>query len=140
MDNKKHHTIDSILTFKKDLKRHSLMSVIFFVLYCMAVSGGGLLFFYIEDCYDVTAPKLDAYTQKYFDLCHVIEAKIKNEGNRTDGRLRNSTDSTLMETLRVTCEEDQKQRQLSAPTCKWNRATFYKWVEYSYTICYTIGE
>lgn len=131
------HTIKSIKSFRKDLKRHFLMAILFIVLHFVILLIGGLIFFYIEHCYDATPPVMDALTQNYFKFCQLMES-VTLQDNQTLQEIGNTTNVTLIKNSLDTCKLDKLQFQ--GLTCKLNSKILFVWTDYVHTIAFTIGK
>ena len=61
------------------------MSLKFFALCTMVMNIGGLIFFYIEHCYDVIPQSMGLHEQRNFDMCHIINTTFVNQTYDEEG-------------------------------------------------------
>lgn len=131
------YTIDSIKTFKKDLRRHAGMTGIWFVMYFIIMTVGAVLFFYIEQCYNQKArSNIDLTEQLRGDMCRIASSMRLFNGSYNQNSLSDNVSLLLNASLRF-CEQPSNKKTILR--CEWTAGMFSKWLFYCSSVGFTIG-
>lgn len=129
-------TISSVKNYYKDFKRHLRIAIIYFCLFLIVMTIGTLLFFYIEQCYDVTPKQLDEFTTSYLRVCSLFHSL--QPYNATTGSVStvSSNSSVLNQAIVDMCKKGKPKTPVK---CELTGQSFWHWWDYTITLSYTIG-
>ena len=122
------------IKYTQDLKYNSKRFIIFFIVNFSSTFIFGLLFLYIEHCYDIVAVPKSYREANFVKICAERRQLVLNESTRSILSTNISDFHTKLEQI---CENDTTVDEIIA--CEFNAKTFTKWGEYTMSIQYTIG-
>ena len=113
--------------WNKILKEARVKLLLYLLLHVTLVTLGALLFLYIEECYDPHKPTEDE-NENIQRATHMLRACA-------------NTSSSFSELVTVanTMLTDWK-NEYDDVVCKFNLHTFFKWLDFTYSVAFTIGK
>lgn len=112
----------------KEAKKHTIMFAVYFAVVLATLCLGSLLFFYIEHCYDIVQPTLNANDKALHTICHFLE----ESNNKTE-----KENSTTVGHIQKICTEIELTHEKIE--CVMNIHTFCKWFDFTTSVSFTTG-
>ena len=133
----------------KEVKYNMIRFLIYGVVNLALLMLGGLGFFYIEHCRDVKIPKkLSTGESSFIEICSNLSNMLHNSTTVTASNFINNFNNNttvslelkyFLNNIQLTCIQN-KAEVLDERQCELTTVDWFKWMEYTMTVAFTIGE
>ena len=123
---------------KHELKSSTKKFCISFFLNNIASVLGALLFFYIEQCYDVVTPALNQRESNFIAICNKSKTLSPNyTAEATNASSISKNMNEFLTDLNKLCAQDEGVDEIK---CELTKKNIITWMEYVFTIQLTLGK
>jgi len=101
---------------------------------------GSLLFFYVEHCLETKVPKtLNIGEQSFIEICNHHQKLLEKQQGNISSPLVNTTAALFANQIDLLCQHNKK-IVLDERTCDLTVLEWYKWMEYTFSVAFTLGK